>query len=175
VALLNDGRYGHQVDGERLSLSLLRSPVFPDPFADEGIHTFQYALFPHPGDWLSGGVLAEAADLNCPLPCVATSGVRSGSWQPIVVRGLPLALGTLKNREQGPGLVLRAYEPAGGNGTVGVELPPGWTVDSELNLLEDLSGPPGFTFGPHQIRTWSLTASTNDDRPGDRRGERRQR
>jgi alpha-mannosidase len=156
VTLLNDGRYGHHVRGGELSMSLLRSPVFPDPYADEGEHVFQYALYLHPGDWLSGGVLAEASDLNCPLPVVATSGAGSGVWRPITVEGVPLALGTLKGCEMSSGLVLRAYEPAGRRGRVTVTPPPGWAVSAELNLLEDIVGPPDFTFGPHQIRTWSI-------------------
>ena len=36
VALLNDGHYGHHALGNELGLSLLRSPVWPDPLADEG-------------------------------------------------------------------------------------------------------------------------------------------
>jgi alpha-mannosidase len=36
VALLNDGKYGHHAVGNELGLTLLRSPVYPDPLADEG-------------------------------------------------------------------------------------------------------------------------------------------
>ena len=51
VALLNDGKYGHSVHGNVLTLSLLRSPLYPDPTADEGEHHFTYSLLPHAGDW----------------------------------------------------------------------------------------------------------------------------
>ena len=47
VALLNDGKYGHHALGNELGLSLLRSPVYPDPLADEGRQSFTYALYPH--------------------------------------------------------------------------------------------------------------------------------
>ena len=78
VALLNDGKYGHHALGNELGLSLLRSPVYPDPLADEGRQSFTYALYPHAGDWLTGGVLAEAEDLNQPLlGRPVTAGVRS--------------------------------------------------------------------------------------------------
>src|SRR6185437_14062972 len=36
VALLNDGKYGHHALGNELGLTLLRSPIYPDPLADEG-------------------------------------------------------------------------------------------------------------------------------------------
>src|SRR5919108_5588473 len=71
AALLNDGRYGHHALGSELGLSLLRSPIWPDPLADEGEQELVYALLPHTGGWLEGGVLAEAQDLNRPLPARA--------------------------------------------------------------------------------------------------------
>ena len=40
VALLNDGKYGHSVRDNVLGLSLVRSPVYPDPLADEGEQSF---------------------------------------------------------------------------------------------------------------------------------------
>src|SRR5215211_327379 len=67
VALLNDGKYGHSACGNVLGISLLRSPVHPDPFADEGEHHFTYSLFPHKGDWTGSGVAQEAFTLNSPL------------------------------------------------------------------------------------------------------------
>src|SRR5262249_43900287 len=36
VSLLNNGKYGHGVDGNMLGISLLRSSIYPDPYADEG-------------------------------------------------------------------------------------------------------------------------------------------
>jgi alpha-mannosidase len=160
VTLLNNGRYGHCVESRVMSISLLRSPVFPDSFADEGSHHFTYSLYPHPGDWVTGGVLAEATDVNDPLPCVESGGSEPGMWQGVATDGLPLALGTFKAAEDSAGLVFRAYEPAGGRGPVSLRFPPGWAVTSELNLLEDRVGPPQFTFGPHQIRTWLVEAAS---------------
>ena len=71
VALLNDGKYGYHATGSELGISLLRSPVYPDPLADEGTQTFTYSLYPHLGSWLEGGVLMEAEDLNRPLLALA--------------------------------------------------------------------------------------------------------
>jgi alpha-mannosidase len=155
VALLNNGRYGHRITGGELSLSLLRSPVFPDPRADEGRHRFTYALFPHAGDWYSGGVLAEAEDLNAPLPATACPAGH-GAWAAVSHHGHPLALGALKRAERGDGLVLRAYEPTGRAGSVRLSAAAGWRFAADLNLLEDRLGPARFDVGPHQVRTWSI-------------------
>lgn len=43
VALLNYGKYGHDIHGNVMRLSPLRAPTCPDPFADRGEHRFTYA------------------------------------------------------------------------------------------------------------------------------------
>jgi alpha-mannosidase len=156
VALLNDGKYGYDVLGNEMSLSLLRSPIYPDPLADEGRQTFTYALYPHTGSWLEGGVLMEAEDLNQPLLARRCSSSEDTTWQGIGFSGLPLGLGTLKVLEDGGGLVLRTYEPQGARGQVQVHLPPGWRADVELDLLENILGDADFTVTPFQVHSWRL-------------------
>jgi len=156
VALLNDGRYGHHALGSELGLSLLRSPIWPDPLADEGRHELTYALCPHLGRWLEGGVLAEAEDLNRPLLVRRVRAAGPSAARPLALDGLPVALGALKVLEDGGGLVLRVYEPEGARGRVGLALPPGWEADAELDLLEDPVGAREEHLGPFQVRSWRL-------------------
>ena len=98
----------------------------------------------------------EAEDLNRPLLARPVSAARPASWRAAALRGLPLGLGGLKPLEDGGGLVLRAYEPQGARGRVGLELPAGWKAEAELNLLEDVQGPPSDAFGPFEVRSWLL-------------------
>lgn len=156
VALLNDGKYGHDVVGSEIGLSLLRSPTYPDTLADEGEQSFVYALCPHRGTWLGGGVLREAEDLNSPLLTRVCGGSEPRTWRPISLRGLPVALGALKPLEDGGGLVLRCYEPQGSRGAVNVDLPQGWGLDGERTLVEDRVDHAQLTFAPFQIHTWAL-------------------
>ena len=156
VALLNDGRYGHHALGNELGLSLLRAPAYSDPLADEGSHSFTYALFPHAGSWLEGGVLAEAEDLNRPLPSIAWDADGPVSVRPLQLKGVHLGLGALKAQEDGDGLVLRVYEPAGARGALDIDLPEGWTLGPEVNLLEEETGEPDLHFTPFKIRTYLL-------------------
>ena len=78
VALLNDCKYGYDIHGNVMRLSLLRAPGWPDPESDQGAHRFSYALFPHAGDLRAAGVVAEAEAFNLPLnrsfdrPCAGT-------------------------------------------------------------------------------------------------------
>jgi len=160
VALLNDGKYGHHAAGAELGITLLRSPVWPDPYADEGTQTFAYALYPHRGTWLEGGVLMEAEDLNRAL---LTSPVTAGaerSWQAAAIEGLPLGLGALKGCEDSDGLVLRVYEPQGASGRAAVRPPHGWSLGPELNLLEAPAAvDPDTSFTPFKLRSWRLDRS----------------
>ena len=48
-SLINESKYGYDAVGNVLRLTLLRSPTWPDPDADQGHHHFSYALYPHSG------------------------------------------------------------------------------------------------------------------------------
>lgn len=156
VALLNDSKYGHHALGNELGISLLRSPVYPDPRADEGRQQCTYALLPHAGDWFSGGVLTEAEDLNRPLLVTPVERGASASGRILAIDGLTLALGALKPREDGNGLIFRVYEPQGSRGDVDLRLPDGWRAVAEVDVLERARGEPETHFTPFQVRSWHL-------------------
>lgn len=71
VSLLNDCKYGYDAQASRLRLTLLRSPCWPDPGADRGIHQFTYALYPHGGNWQSAQTVRRGYELNSPLQVVS--------------------------------------------------------------------------------------------------------
>jgi alpha-mannosidase len=66
-SLLNDCKYGYDAKGNVLRLSLLRSPEWPDPHADEGHHEFTYALYPHGGGWKEALTIRRGYELNYKL------------------------------------------------------------------------------------------------------------
>lgn len=156
VALLNDGKYGHHALGNEIGISLLRSPVNPDALADEGAQSFTYALLPHSGDWLTGGVLAEAEDLNQPLLCKVVDAADEATWSAAEVDGMILGLSGFKPAEEGGALILRTYEPAGARGNARVTLPSGWEIIEEVNLLEESTGPADISFKPFQVHSWRI-------------------
>lgn len=115
VALLNDGKYGHDVRGSVLGISMVRSPIYPDPYADEGYQRFTYSLFPHAGGWVQAGVAEESFALNSPLIPVPAGGEEPNTGL-VEVEGVRLMLGSLKQAEDGRGIILRIYEPYGARG-----------------------------------------------------------
>ena len=56
ISLLNDCKYGYDISGNVMRLTVLKGAMFPDPEADLGEHRFTYSLLPHSGDWRNGTV-----------------------------------------------------------------------------------------------------------------------
>src|SRR5215471_15084848 len=82
VSLLNDSKYGHDVHDNVVRLTLLKSGIYPDAHADEGLHRFTYSLLPHEGDWREAQSVRRAYELNVPVVCV--SGQAKATSIPIV-------------------------------------------------------------------------------------------
>lgn len=158
VALLNDGKYGHNARGNVLGLSLVRGPVYPDPLADEGRQSFTYALMPYAGAWHEAGVREAAEALNQPLLVKSVSGVKTGIYGTVATQGIAAGLAALKPAEDGDGLVLRVYEPAGARGPFSVAAPAGWRIGAPLSILEEPMERVGAAdLMPFEIRSWRLS------------------
>jgi alpha-mannosidase len=136
VALLNDGKYGHSARDNVLGISLLRGPLYPDPLADEGEHSFTYSLFPHPGDWTDAGVTGEAFSLNSPVVAVRGGG-EPAEYGFVAPGGVELALGGFKRAEDGRGVILRLYEPHGKRGSTALRFAFSAGSVKRANLLEE--------------------------------------
>ena len=108
VALLNDCKYGLDVTGNALNLTLLKSPLAPDMRADLGVQQFTYAFYAWDGPFAGSEVIREAYALNVPVKVVpgrAADTSLFGLDQPNII------LETVKAAEDGSGdLVLRLYE-----------------------------------------------------------------
>jgi alpha-mannosidase len=140
IALLNDGRHGHDSLGSRLRLTLVRSAFDPDPMSDIGEHRLRYCLVPHPGDWRQAGVTRLAAGFNQQL--IARAAPKNGDrtrrgWRPRQLGSPGVLLSALKMARHGPGVVLRLQESFGEPGEAVVDgLPPGWHAHT-ATITED--------------------------------------
>jgi alpha-mannosidase len=140
VALLNDCKYGYYVEGNLLDLNLLRSPTYPDPIADRARHQFTYALYPHAGNHISGGVIQAGYELNMPLrviPVNQQSGTLPASQSFLELDVDSVIIETVKPAEDGKGIIVRMYETHGTN--VKTILRSGTEVNnaSRTNLMEE--------------------------------------
>jgi alpha-mannosidase len=132
LAVLNDSKYGYDVlDGE-LRMSILRSPVFAfhhprqiEPgvtyhYTDQGEQHVRFGLLPHAGVWPQADVVRRAIALNAP-PIARQVASHEGTWPAsasfLHCSAPNVVLTTIKQAEQGGGLILRGYETAGQNTT----------------------------------------------------------
>lgn len=139
LSLLNDCKYGYDVKGNVLRLSLLRSPEWPDPHADEGHHEFTYSLYPHGGGWKDALTIRRGYELNyrlISLPVERHSGILPADHSFIEPKADNIIVSAVKKAEDDNSLILRFYEWAGKQGDVSLQLPPGADSAVETNMME---------------------------------------
>jgi alpha-mannosidase len=138
-SLLNDSKYGYDAKGNVLRLSLLRSPEWPDPHADEGHHEFTYSLYSHAGTWRDAQTVRRGYELNNRLLSRQTEkheGTLAPQHSFLEVQAENVVLTAVKKAEDDDALVLRFYEWAGKETDVKLQLPTGAQAASETDLME---------------------------------------
>jgi len=135
AAFFNDCKYGYDVRGTTVRLTLLKSPVYPWPEADQGEHRFRYAVTVHHG-LFAANIPARAEAYNLPLRLVAGQGNSVEPRPLLVLDGEGVTLEACKRSEDGEGLVARLWETHGRSAEVAVQLPEGTQKAEIVNLLE---------------------------------------
>ena len=108
AAVLNDCKYGVNVEGGSINLTLLRSPQAPDMQADQGSQEFTYAFLAWNGDFFGSDVIREAYDLNVPVRVAAGA---AGTASMFRVSAPNVMIEAIKLAEDGSGdVVVRLYE-----------------------------------------------------------------
>jgi alpha-mannosidase len=137
-SLLNDSKYGYDAKGNVLRLSLLRSPEWPDPHADEGHHEFTYSLLTHGGTWREAQTVRRGYELNYKPIAVQVDnheGSLPGEHSFAAVEPDNVIVTAIKNSEDDDSLILRYFEWAGKDADIRLQLSPAG-ADSEADLIE---------------------------------------
>uniref|UniRef100_UPI0026111887 alpha-mannosidase n=1 Tax=Microbacterium sp. TaxID=51671 RepID=UPI0026111887 len=140
VAIANDATYGHDITrGARagggtttnVRLSLLRAPLYPDPEADQGEHTFRMSIRP---DSEIADAVREGYRLNLPMrnlmgarPAAPFVAVSSDA---VVVEAVKLA------EDRSGDVIVRLYEAHGGRAWATLSTSFGFDAVAETDLLE---------------------------------------
>jgi alpha-mannosidase len=146
-----------------MRLSLLRAPTHPDPNADQGSHSFTYALMPHPGDFRKAGVIQAAEELNTPLRYVPTN-LPAGTTRSLVQLDTPqVVVEAIKRAEDSDAVIVRLYEAWGERCTARLKttLPASRAYLCDLlernrNEVEVRDGALELELGPFKILTLKL-------------------
>ncbi|ASJ16800.1 alpha-mannosidase [Thermococcus chitonophagus] len=131
VAIICTSRHGYTNWDSKIGLSLLKSPIYPNPWSDTGKGEFTYYLYPHKGYWFEGEVYKRALEVWSPLRVTEGSpGKRKFS-----LMRTDAVVGAIKLSEDGDGYIIRLYNPS--KGDLEVEIPSeGVEVDiPELKVL----------------------------------------
>jgi alpha-mannosidase len=175
VSMLNDGRYGCDVEGSTMRLSLLRAPSFPSRrfpslvgwgrpsrTTDSGRHRFTWSIMPHRGDWRAGGTEREAAALNVPLlarEAKRHSGPLPGRWSLAAVDSEAVCIDAVFVAQEEASLALRLHETWGRPVESALRLAPTVRRAEETDLLEERgrpATPERLAFRPLEIKTLRL-------------------
>ncbi len=167
ISLLNDCKYGHDIQDGVIRLSLLRAPTWPDPMADRGRHEFTYSLYTHSGSWDDAETVRRGAELNTPLQAVLTDphpGDLPSAGGLFQVDGEGIILDTLKPAEDGEGFILRLYESKGrsARATLTLHAEPARVIETDLMEDPGVSLPYSgksipLTFGKFEVKTLRVT------------------
>lgn len=114
-------------------------------FVDDGVHDFTYTLYPHVGGWREALSHRRGAELNRPLLVVTESahpGPRPRTDSFLHISHPGIALGALKQAEDGQALILRLYEAQG--------------EETEDVQIEVFGSHFQAGFRPYQIKTFRL-------------------
>lgn len=113
VSLLNDCKYGHNVENGTIKLSLFKCATHPDPQADKGEHRFTYSILPHAGNYRESGTVQLAYELNAPLKAFdvgCQDGILPEEYSFVSCESDSFILETIKKAENDGSIVVRGYE-----------------------------------------------------------------
>ena len=140
ITLVNRSRYGFDVKGDTIRLSLVKGGIMPDPDTDLFTHRVEYALFSHENGFAEAHAWKRGYEYNFPLTALLEEE-HGGPLRPerslAHVSADNVCWEVLKEEEDGDGLVIRVYEVEGrDNTTVTLTLP--FEIDraEEIDFLE---------------------------------------
>lgn len=164
VALLNDSKYGYDVQGQTISLSLIKSGIWPDPDCDQGEHHFTYSLLPHAGDFVEGQVEVIASELNTPTVAISGSSKTLASLFSFGECNQPVAVDAIKLNEKADAVILRFHDYSGQAGQLTIQPNFDYRKAYQTNLaeVEELpitiqEGQLTIAYRPYQIITLAFT------------------
>lgn len=158
AAVLNDGKYGVNVVGSEIRLTLLKAPMMPDQNADRGLQSVCYSFYPFDGAFSDSDVPQKAAQLGEPMVC---SGEEDGLGFLFLPNRKNIIVETVKPADtQENALLVRAYEAMGKQTDCAFAVNPKIHKTVETDMLEENPrdvNPENVRFGPFEIKTFILT------------------
>jgi len=169
VSLLSDTKYGFDVKGNTMRITLVRTGYEPDPMPDVGEHKFTYSIYPHKGDWKKADTVRKGYELNRPLIALFIKPKGEGNLPSsksfVKINPPGIIMSCLKRSEDADDLIIRVYESKGEKMRADIELDFSVREVVETDLLERPvenskisleNGKLSFSINPYEIKTFRL-------------------
>ncbi|MCR5522254.1 MAG: hypothetical protein K6F64_01265 [Clostridia bacterium] len=167
LSILNDCKYGFEVNEQRMIVTLLKAPMNPDPESDRGEHYFTYSLYPHKGNWKDASTLTRGLELNnMPVAVDIAESNQGENEKSFMKLSAPnVTLEAVKKCEDSDDYIVRFVEKTGKRTQVDFDFFSEIKKVAECDLVErndvDYNGFSGnklsFTIAPFEIKCWKLT------------------
>ncbi|MEM2626898.1 MAG: glycoside hydrolase family 38 C-terminal domain-containing protein [Ignisphaera sp.] len=109
LTIIASSRHGYSAIGNRIGLSLIRSPIYPNPRSDLGEFEVEYYIYPHLEDHQEAEVPKVIHQVLHKVK--AFSAKIDGEASLMVIEPQKLVLGSLKVSEDLDGYIVRVYNP----------------------------------------------------------------
>ncbi|MGC8566915.1 MAG: alpha-mannosidase [Caldisphaera sp.] len=156
IALINYGRQGYNAYSNAVGLTLLRSPLFPNPDLDRGHLDITYWIYPHLNSWRESLTPKIAMELNNKIKYAAGFIEEKSHFD---IDPQKILFGSLKYSEDGESIILRLWEPYGKNSCIMLNID-GFSIIGETDILENKLISKGeynkICFKPYEIKTIKL-------------------
>jgi alpha-mannosidase len=174
VSLLNDCKYGCDLQPNQIRLTLLRGSTWPDEQADVGVSEFTCAVYPHSGNWQDAGTVRQGYELNLPLLVKVLPKLEENGHKtlPAVGKFLDLSAENLvlmafKQSENDSNVwILRCYECHGEEAKLELKSDLGLAISQPVDLLEQPINLPqnsddgtSFRISPWKIASFAVNLS----------------
>lgn len=142
LSILNDSKYGFDVQGNTVRMTLIRTSYSPDPRPDQGTHHVLYSIYPHKGDWREAQTFRRGYEINHPLeavvfkelPTEAGSEPEEASF--IEVDPENVVLSCLKLAEDSNDYIIRVYDATGEGADAEVRFKSDLVEAFEVDMME---------------------------------------
>ena len=127
VVLGNTSKYGFNIEGDSLNMTLLRGSIDPDPLPDLGDHVIEYSIAPHGAGWVASDSVGEGEQVNLPVvvsSCDFQSGDLATTHSFASMNCGNVRLVAVKRAQDGDGIIVRLAEVDGQDGEVALSLDP---------------------------------------------------
>ncbi|RLI35732.1 hypothetical protein DRO55_04860, partial [Candidatus Bathyarchaeota archaeon] len=175
VSLLNDSKYGFDVKGNTMRITLIRTSYSPDVKPDYGRHEVLYSIYPHKGDWREAQTFRRGYEVNHPLEALVIEAPTMGGSTPdtqslIQIEPENVVLSCMKRAEDSEDVIIRVYDATGDGGDVKITFKYRVKEAYEVDLMERPIGPVEvrgetltFKIIPFEIKTLKITPKQNQD------------